>query len=166
MTGSAEDRVSALVAAFRQVDEEMRGLPVYNPALSVEAVGFRPLGDALVGVLVTPWFMSLVVLPLAPPAAMIEPLEQKSVLSFPSGDYPFLAGEVGAGLRYKSCHLFSPIPQFADQRTAREAAEGALEALFAPPPKDDAAAPDGGRGEPEKRGRRALLGGRADTSRS
>ncbi|NBC32768.1 MAG: [NiFe]-hydrogenase assembly chaperone HybE [Alphaproteobacteria bacterium] len=166
MTADAEKRVAALAAAFRQVDAEMRALPVYNPALAVEAVGFGPYGDDVVGVLITPWFMSLIALPGDPQAAATEPLGEKTVLSFPSGDYAFQAGEVGEGLRYRSCHLFSPIPQFADQQTAREAAEGALEALFATPPEDAPSAPESAKPEPEKRGRRALLGGRTDKTRS
>jgi len=57
-----EQRVAALVSFYRQVEtKRMQGIPILNPALSVEAVGFRPAdADETVseGVLITPWFMS------------------------------------------------------------------------------------------------------------
>ena len=34
-----------------------------NPALAVEAVGFRPWGEHWLGILITPWFMNLVLMP-------------------------------------------------------------------------------------------------------
>jgi [NiFe] hydrogenase assembly HybE family chaperone len=43
--------------------ERMCGLPILNPALRVATIGFREHGTDAVGVLVTPWFMNLVVLP-------------------------------------------------------------------------------------------------------
>ena len=52
--------MEALVASFERIGREsMRGLPFYNEALSVEAVGFERFGDAWLGVLITPWFMNL-----------------------------------------------------------------------------------------------------------
>ena len=41
----------------------MKGMPIYNPTLAVEAVGFREHEGRQVGVMVTPWFMNLTVLP-------------------------------------------------------------------------------------------------------
>lgn len=170
MTIGEAGRVDALVAALQRVDEEMRGMPIHNPALAVEAVGFRPRGEdeaERVGVLVTPWFISLILLP-ADPAAVPGPKDpdaaRKAVFPFPSGDYAFLPGEVGEGLRYWSCHLFSPVAQFSDQQTAREAAAGALDALFTSP-LEDSADDEGRTAEPEKRGRRSLLGRGSDKPR-
>jgi [NiFe] hydrogenase assembly HybE family chaperone len=120
--------------AFRRIERErMQGLPLLNPALRVEAVGFQPWGDGWLGVLITPWFINLVMLPhdasqwaeLAPGAATVE--------SLPRGEFEFLAGRDEALGVYKSCTLFSPALEFADQDTARSAAFAALEALHAPP---------------------------------
>ncbi len=65
-----EQRVAALVDFYRRVEtERMQGIPILNPLLRVEAAGFRLADeeeDAVAeGVLITPWFMSLVRLPLA-----------------------------------------------------------------------------------------------------
>ena len=127
-----DDRVAALTAAFAAVDTEMRGLPVHNPALAVEPVGFRAHDGHFVGVMITPWFMGVVA--VHPDAAAWRDLApaDKRVWTFPSGDYAFLVGEVGDGLRYQSLSLFSPMGDFDNQDSARQAADGALKALFTP----------------------------------
>jgi hypothetical protein len=53
-----------LAAIYRGAARAMRDLPVYNPALAVAAIGFRALDDHAFGVIVTPWFMNLVRVPL------------------------------------------------------------------------------------------------------
>lgn len=59
-----DGRVAELVARFRDIGEtQMRGLPLYNDRTEVEAVDFAPFGDGWIGVLITPWFMNVVLLP-------------------------------------------------------------------------------------------------------
>src|SRR3546814_5333263 len=66
MTHQADLRISSLAIRFRQIgDEQMRELPFYNANLEVEAWDFSAFDpDHLIGVLITPWFMNLVLLPL------------------------------------------------------------------------------------------------------
>ena len=53
-----------LEAVFRHIAAtRMAGVSILNPALEVEAVGFRNWRDDWFGVLITPWFMSLICLP-------------------------------------------------------------------------------------------------------
>ena len=68
-------RLAGLEAVFRRIaTTRMRGVPVLNPALSVQAIGFGPdplrtapdAAPTMLGVLVTPWFMNLLRLPLQP----------------------------------------------------------------------------------------------------
>ena len=63
---AAELRVCDLATHFREIgDTQMRDLPFYNANLEVEAWGFSSFDDdSLMGVLITPWFMNLLVLPL------------------------------------------------------------------------------------------------------
>ena len=57
-------RVGDLVDQFRLVyRERMRDLPIVNSRLDVEAVGFDRWEGQDLGVLITPWFMNLVLLP-------------------------------------------------------------------------------------------------------
>jgi Protein of unknown function (DUF3457). len=54
----------ALETTFNEIlDKRMRDLPVVNASLSVQAVGFNRFGEDWLGVLITPWFMNLMLLP-------------------------------------------------------------------------------------------------------
>ena len=66
MSAWSQSRVQTLEQVFAHIAAtRMQGVPVQNPALRVQAVGFAPQADPdggewLLGVLVTPWFMNLV----------------------------------------------------------------------------------------------------------
>ena len=111
----------------------MAGLPILNPALQVEAVGFARGGDGhWTGALVTPWSLNLLRLPGAEgwPAT---PAGGNHDWRFASGDYAFIvADEARLGI-YHLCSLFSPVPEFADHEAARLTALAALAALDRPP---------------------------------
>lgn len=136
----AEDPSPLLEAAFRRIEAEtMAGVPILNPALVVEALGFRRWQGHWLGIVITPWFMNLVLVPgdagrwqsVGPGARLFR--------KFPAGDFAFLGSvepEVG---EFQSCSLFSPMAQFADQDSAREVARAALEALQAAPAAPPAA---------------------------
>jgi rubredoxin len=58
-----DDAVQNLANAYRRAALKVKGLPIYNPTLAVEAVGFREYDGRQAGVIVAPWFMkSLTVL--------------------------------------------------------------------------------------------------------
>lgn len=122
----------ALSQAFGRIRQtRMAGLPFLNPALHVEAVGFRPWGERVLGVLVTPWAMNLVVLPGRDRGFPALGADVRQTWSFPSGDYDFMGGEEVECGPFHFCSLFSPMADFADQGAARATAEAVLEALFA-----------------------------------
>lgn len=155
-------RVLALENAFRQRDARMRELPVYNGLLRVEAVGARLDGDRVVCVLVSPWFMNVMVLPLDAAQAPALPEGSKRTLRFPSGDYEAIAGRIdGLGL-FESVSLFSPVFEFADQAVARSTAQAAADGLFEAPRAPAAApAPKAAPAAPASPSRRNLLFGGA-----
>lgn len=125
------ERVFAHIQATR-----MRGLPILNPVLDVEAVGMRLWHGHCLGVLITPWFMNLMLLPNEgddwsdlPPGAARQHV-------FPSGRYEFIVGEEAGIGRYQMCSLFSPVFEFADQAAAVATAEAVMEALMSPGSRD------------------------------
>jgi len=128
-----------LAGAYREIgDRAMRDLPIFNDVLSVEAVGFRKMDDRIVGVLVTPWFMNVVMeandgafQPSAAPGSSFR-------FHFPAGDIDLAVSEVASAGRIASCSLFSPMFEFEDMSCARATAEAALAALMLP--ADDAEA--------------------------
>jgi len=124
-----------LAESYREIGERaMRDLPIYNEALGVEAVGFRRFNGTIVGVMVTPWFMNVVM----PPSAARDGPAATMRIRFPAGDIEFTLSEVGQVGRIASCSLFSPMFQFADMAAARATAEAALAELMLPADSEEA----------------------------
>lgn len=122
---------AALQQAFRSVlDKQMRDMPMLNPALCVEAVGFRPWSDHWLGILVTPWFMNLVLMPRVTAKWQAIGERESRHYVFPAGVFEFIGARDAALGDYQACSLFSPMFEFADQREARDTAVAALAALF------------------------------------
>jgi [NiFe] hydrogenase assembly HybE family chaperone len=147
------DPVGPLVEAYRAVDLRMRGLPIYNTRLRVEAVGFRRAGNVLVGALVTPWFLNLIVLgrPL--------PREGESVeLVFPGGRFAAM-GAAPEGVAHLAIPLLSPVDELADQAAARAMALESLRLVLMPEVSAAHIAKDADVEEKRAIGRRGLLGG-------
>jgi [NiFe] hydrogenase assembly HybE family chaperone len=142
MTDAAATAVAARVqAAFERVHRDrMTGLPFVNDALRVEVVGLRRWRGLWLGVLVTPWFMNLLLLPGDGAATGGEVAVQwprlaageYAQLTFPAGEMSFLGGREGEAGEFLSCSLFSPMFEFADHDTARATAEACLLALLDP----------------------------------
>lgn len=101
-----------------------------NPALSVEAVGFRPWSEHWLGILITPWFMNLWLMPRV--ASRWQPTAERQTRHyvFPAGVFEFIGGADPALGDYQACSLFSPMFEFEAQAAARETALAALDALF------------------------------------
>jgi [NiFe] hydrogenase assembly HybE family chaperone len=120
-----------LESAFRRIEQErMRDIPVCNPALQVEAVGFREWGKYYLGVVITPWFMNLMLLPVC--AEDFQSLKEgsKKLHIFPSGRYEFIVGREADLGGYQVCSLFSPMHDFVDQQTAVDTATLVLAELM------------------------------------
>lgn len=132
MTSPRPDPSAALEAAYRVVAGRMAGLPVVNPALAVEAVGFRRWEAHWLGIVVTPWFMNLTLAPAEPEAWVPLALGAKRRWRFPAGDFEFIGAQDPGFGEFAVCSLFSPMERFADQGGAALVARLALEALFDP----------------------------------
>ena len=108
----------------------MEGLSFLNPALDVEPVGFAPWQGHWLGVMVTPWFMNLILAPGDAALWHALPQGEKLRYRFPAGDYEFIGARDELAGDYQLCSLFSPVLQFEDQPTARMVAQLARDALF------------------------------------
>jgi [NiFe] hydrogenase assembly HybE family chaperone len=123
--------VEKLEAVFNDIARtRMAGLPICNPALRVQVVGLREWRKYQVGVLVTPWTISLVLLAGADaPLKAMQP-EEKMYWDFPSGKYEFMVlneAELGT---CQICSLISPVTNVASQADAVNVAEQVMAALF------------------------------------
>jgi [NiFe] hydrogenase assembly HybE family chaperone len=123
----------ALTACYEHVRRtRMQGAPFVNEALDVEAVGFAPWQGYWLGVMVTPWFMNVVLAPREPRAWRSIAPGEKRCHRLPAGDFEFIgANETGIG-EFCIASLFSPMLEFADHPTARFVAERARAALLEP----------------------------------
>jgi len=127
-------RWRSLEQAFVEIQRtRMAGLPLLHPGLRVQALDFQPLPQRpalAIGVLVTPWFMNLVGLPLDDDTATALP-SPGLPLDLDLGDrrFRFFGGdEPGVG-RYAAASLFSPMHNFADQAAAVATAREVLDRL-------------------------------------
>lgn len=123
--------IDNLVRAYRHIgDERISGLPIYHDKLSVEAVRFQAWEGRLVGVLITPWFMNLVLFPGGGEECPDLSAGSATEWEFPSGTYQFRTSVVeGVGV-HLSAVLFSNVKAFADQDTARAVAREVMTRIF------------------------------------
>jgi [NiFe] hydrogenase assembly HybE family chaperone len=123
--------VEKLEAVFKDIaDMRMAGLPICNSELRVQAVGFREWQRRWVGVLVTPWTISLVML-----AGTDAPLDElapdtKMAWEFPSGKYEFMGLNELSLAGCQTCSLISPVVDVERQEDAVSIAEQVMTALF------------------------------------
>jgi [NiFe] hydrogenase assembly HybE family chaperone len=123
-----------LEAAFDAIlQTRMQDMPVLNSALSVQALGFLRYQQDWLGVLITPWFMNLLLLPEPDSTWQTQAPGSKFSRTFPYGVFEFtMANEAQLGV-YAVCSLFSPMFQFEGQAAAVAAAKAALQGLLTSP---------------------------------
>lgn len=111
----------------------MTGVPVVNAELSVNAGHFIEWQGYYLGVLITPWFMNLMLLPANEETRddlNSRRVATKQTHSFPSGAYEFITGAEDAIGHFQSCSLFSPMFEFQDQQAAIETAAAVMAGLM------------------------------------
>ena len=129
------DPSSELVAVFSDIARtRMHDVPICNPALSVEAVGFQRTPEGhWAGVMITPWAINLLCLPGQAEGWPLLPACAKHEWHFASGNYEFTVADEERIGNYHLCSLFSPAFEFPTQEQARLTALAVAHALFAEP---------------------------------
>ena len=123
-----------LVHTYLQIAaQRMQGLPFLNPALQVEAVGFHAWGEHQVGVLITPWFMNLVLIPGPADEWRDFSTARATAWEFPGGRCEFNVSRPEGQALHMSASLFTSMEGFPDQDTAREVGKEVLRRLFTTP---------------------------------
>jgi [NiFe] hydrogenase assembly HybE family chaperone len=120
-------------AFFRIQREQMADVPILNPALSVEAVDFQRWQGHWLGIVVTPWCMSMLLVPGSSDNWVSTGDNKRRFVRFPAGDFAFLGSAETELGEYQSCPLFSPMGQFATQSEATMTARASLIALLTDP---------------------------------
>ncbi len=127
-----------LEAVFNRIyKERMTDMPMVNDKLQVHATGFQPWQQHYLGVLSTPWFMNLMLIPGEQEDwSEFHELSKRSYV-FPSGRYEFITGyeeEIG---KYQMCSLFSPMFDFTDDDSAVETAQIIMQEIMNPRNQDE-----------------------------
>lgn len=155
---AATSRARELEDLFTDIARHrMAGLPMLNPALRVEAIGFAPDASAAaeskttpanspvspvspaspetpgaIGVLITPWFMNLVWFPLARGNGGTG-VGVKRLRTLGTEQFSFIGAYEERFGSFEACSMFSPMFEFADHAAAQAMAEALLSTLRAPP---------------------------------
>lgn len=135
----AEDPAPRLEQHFRRVHQTaMAGMSFLNEALEVAALPFERIQGDWVGIVLTPWFLHVYLLPGG--GELWQDLAQglRRSVALPAGALDFLGDEDDELGPYQYCVLLAPVPQFADQAAALVSAQEAMQALLTPPPQEAA----------------------------
>lgn len=117
-------------AFFRIQRDQMADVPILNPAISVEAVDFQRWQGHWLGIVVTPWCMSMLLVPGSSENWVSTGENKRRFVKFPAGDFAFLGSAEAELGEYQSCPLFSPMGKFSTQSEATMTARASLIALL------------------------------------
>ncbi|HBE9177792.1 TPA: hydrogenase-2 assembly chaperone [Serratia fonticola] len=140
-----------LETAFQAIaDGEMQDLPFFQPQIPVCACGFQLFERQWVGTILTPWMLSLLVLP--GPEQVWQPyaVGDKLALSLPCGSVRFIVGEIAGCGQYLACSLMSPLDCHLGAEQALALAQQSARMALSLPVADG--------NIPSNPGRRALFG--------
>ncbi|MEW8507487.1 MAG: [NiFe]-hydrogenase assembly chaperone HybE [Candidatus Thiodiazotropha sp.] len=117
--------------SFRRIEnEQMQGIPLLNPRLKVETVGFQQFGGRSVGIIITPWMMNLILFPAENEDWSEMELGHKQPHRFPANQYKFMINEIEGIGRCQTHSLYSPMHEFANQEHALAAARSFMQTLM------------------------------------
>lgn len=126
------DNVAELVRHFEHIySAHMQDVPIVNPRVTVEAVGFEDYKGHQLGVLITPWFMNLVLLP-GDDSWCERPQGDTVTIDFPSGPIEFTISQDEALGTYLTAVLFRSVSDMPDQETACAIALEVMKNLYIP----------------------------------
>lgn len=125
------ERVTLLQQAFLSIATKMADLPIYNKVLTVDVVDFTQYEQFYCGVLISPWCMNLILLPITRNDSEFaeERIGEKCFFSFASGRYEFVLCHQESIGGFYACSLFSPMAEFVDQQVAIDTASAVMSAI-------------------------------------
>ncbi|MCP3688241.1 MAG: [NiFe]-hydrogenase assembly chaperone HybE [Gammaproteobacteria bacterium] len=110
--------------------ENMQGIPILNPAIEVQAVGFQHYQGRVLGVIITPWLMNVVILPAEDENWSNMELGHKQPHKFPSKTCKFMVNHIEGIGACQTHSLYSPMRDFACHEQALKMAHDFLETLM------------------------------------
>jgi [NiFe] hydrogenase assembly HybE family chaperone len=133
-----KDLQNKVEAAFDHIlQQHMLGMPILNPMIRVETLGFQLYEERIMGVVITPWLMNLILFPNENDNWQDMKIGKKQDHLFPSNRHEFMLNEIeGIGI-CQTLSLYSPMHDFENQDHAIAAATAFLEILLKPVDEDE-----------------------------
>ncbi|MDV7340268.1 [NiFe]-hydrogenase assembly chaperone HybE [Terasakiella sp. A23] len=120
---SVEEMTQKLETCFNTIlVENMQGINILNHELEVEAIEFTKWDGRVMGMVVTPWFVNLIMLPNDEDDWHTLPMGQKKTFNFPSKDLDMMVNEIEGFGYCRTYSLYSPCKDLPNQESARIAA--------------------------------------------
>jgi len=130
----ADDPTAFLEAHYQNVwQTRMHDLPFVNAALGVEAIGFARYEGDWLGVVITPWFLNLLLVSGGGQLWGDIPAGERRYLNLPCGTLQFIADDDPDIGPYQYCPLIAPVSDLTDMAQARLIAADALKTVFIQP---------------------------------
>ncbi|MGL6548405.1 hydrogenase-2 assembly chaperone [Aeromonas hydrophila] len=131
--GFATNPAPLLVAQYERIArEEMQALPFYHPDMPIaaECVLFE---DQWLGCVLTPWMLSVVVLPGPDQLWPVRSSSERIALQLPCGNMTFMVGELPETGQLLACSLMSPIDPHLGADEGRVLVSSTLKMLLSLP---------------------------------
>ncbi|MES9898338.1 MAG: [NiFe]-hydrogenase assembly chaperone HybE [Sedimenticola sp.] len=111
-------------------NEQMKDIPILNYAMGVETVAFQEWRGCCVGILITPWFMNLMLFPEREGEWDDLAIGEKQSHHFPAGDYEFTVNEFDGVGRCQTYPIHSPMHEFVTHQDALSVANTFMDLLM------------------------------------
>ncbi|AIK13107.1 hydrogenase-2 component protein [Pectobacterium atrosepticum SCRI1043] len=150
VNGFQHNPAAQLETAFQAIAErEMQSLPFFQPQIPVSACGFQLFEHQWIGCMLTPWMLSLLVLPGPDQCWLRRTVGESLGLSLPCGDIRFTVGYVDGCGQYLASSLMSPLNKTLTAESMLSLAEQTVRMALSLPVVDG--------NMPASRGRRAFF---------
>ena len=143
--GFAANPAPRLVAQYERIArEEMQALPFYHPAMPIVAECTLFEGQWL-GCVLTPWMLSVVVLPGPDQLWPVRSNSDRLALQLPCGNMTFMVGELPETGQLLACSLMSPLDPHLGAEQGRALVSSTLKMLLSLPVQQGTGGVDLGR---------------------
>lgn len=132
-----ENPTDTLEDVFQNIHtNQMIDLPFVNEKLGVKAVGFNLYEGDWLGVLLTPWMLSIILIPGPNRTWGSHTVGDRLGIRLPSGDYSFTYGAHEKLGNYFASSIMSPLQDMKNQETALQLAKDIRQLLTAIPTEE------------------------------